>query len=96
MDGHTSCNWQIYGFSVSDLYKLTHNLTLILQIIVWNLACGFAQSEAQLLIFRFLAGLGGSAPLSVKLKFVQVESNSSEWLASSDWRWLYWGLLATR
>ncbi|KAJ3980600.1 MFS polyamine transporter [Lentinula detonsa] len=33
--------------------------------LVWNLACGFAQNTAQLLVFRFLAGLGGSAPLSI-------------------------------
>ncbi|KAH8658376.1 major facilitator superfamily domain-containing protein [Xylariales sp. PMI_506] len=31
----------------------------------WNLACGFAQTEAQFFVFRFLAGLGGSAPLAV-------------------------------
>ncbi|CDO72952.1 hypothetical protein BN946_scf185007.g6 [Trametes cinnabarina] len=30
----------------------------------WNLGCGFAQSEAQLMVFRFLAGFGGSAPLA--------------------------------
>ncbi|RPD59300.1 MFS polyamine transporter [Lentinus tigrinus ALCF2SS1-7] len=30
----------------------------------WNLGCGFAQSERQLIAFRFLAGLGGSAPLA--------------------------------
>ncbi|KAI8965128.1 mitogen-activated protein kinase [Daldinia sp. FL1419] len=33
--------------------------------IAWNLGCGFATSEAQLLVFRFLAGLGGSAPLVI-------------------------------
>lgn len=32
---------------------------------VWNLGCGFAQTKTQLLIFRFLAGLGGSTPLAV-------------------------------
>ena len=32
---------------------------------VWNLACGFAQNTGQLMAFRFLAGLGGSAPLAV-------------------------------
>ena len=32
---------------------------------VWNLACGFAKTKPQLIAFRFLAGLGGSAPLSV-------------------------------
>ncbi|KAI0652042.1 MFS polyamine transporter [Trametes meyenii] len=31
---------------------------------VWNLACGFAQTEAQLMVFRFLSGFGGSAPLA--------------------------------
>lgn len=34
---------------------------------VWNIACGFAQNTPELLVFRFLAGLGGSAPLSVRL-----------------------------
>lgn len=32
---------------------------------VWNLVCGFAQNTPQLLVFRFLAGLGGSAPLAI-------------------------------
>ena len=33
----------------------------------WNIGCSFAQNEAQLIAFRLLAGLGGSAPLSVCL-----------------------------
>lgn len=33
---------------------------------MWNIACGFAQNTPELLVFRFLAGLGGSAPLSVR------------------------------
>ncbi|KZT25464.1 MFS polyamine transporter [Neolentinus lepideus HHB14362 ss-1] len=33
--------------------------------LVWNLGCGFAQNTGQLIGFRFLAGLGGSAPLSI-------------------------------
>lgn len=32
---------------------------------VFNLACGFAQSNGQIIAFRFLSGLGGSAPLGV-------------------------------
>lgn len=32
---------------------------------VWNLACGFAQNKGQMMAFRFLAGLGGSAPLAI-------------------------------
>ncbi|CUM65460.1 uncharacterized protein PRCAT00003100001 [Priceomyces carsonii] len=34
-------------------------------IFVFNLACGFAKTPAQLCIFRFLGGLGGCAPLNV-------------------------------
>ena len=33
--------------------------------LVWNTACGFAHSKNQLITFRFLAGLGGSAPPAV-------------------------------
>ncbi|TFY63511.1 hypothetical protein EVJ58_g3220 [Rhodofomes roseus] len=33
--------------------------------LAWNLGCGFAQNTGQLIAFRFLAGLGGSAPLSI-------------------------------
>ncbi|KAJ7364851.1 MFS polyamine transporter [Mycena albidolilacea] len=33
--------------------------------LVWNLGCGFAQNTGQLLAFRFLSGLGGSAPLAI-------------------------------
>ncbi|KAF7356179.1 MFS polyamine transporter [Mycena venus] len=36
-----------------------------LWFMVWNLACGFAQNSGQLLAFRLLAGLGGSAPLAI-------------------------------
>ncbi|KAK5266030.1 hypothetical protein LTR40_014453, partial [Exophiala xenobiotica] len=33
--------------------------------LAFNLACGFAQSKQQLMAFRFLSGLGGSAPLAI-------------------------------
>lgn len=33
--------------------------------LVWNTACGFAHTKNQLIVFRFLAGLGGSAPPAV-------------------------------
>ncbi|KAF9652760.1 MFS polyamine transporter [Thelephora ganbajun] len=33
--------------------------------LAWNLGCGFAQNKEQLIAFRFLAGLGGSAALSI-------------------------------
>ncbi|KAF5370308.1 hypothetical protein D9758_006889 [Tetrapyrgos nigripes] len=31
----------------------------------FNLACGFAQTNTQLFVFRFLAGIGASAPLAI-------------------------------
>ncbi|KAI8613286.1 major facilitator superfamily domain-containing protein [Chytriomyces sp. MP71] len=33
--------------------------------VIFNAACGFAQNETQILIFRFLTGLGGSAPVAL-------------------------------
>lgn len=33
--------------------------------LAWNLGCGFAQTRAEMFVFRFLAGIGGSAPLSI-------------------------------
>jgi MFS family permease len=33
--------------------------------LAFNLGCGFAKTKGQLIAFRFLAGLGGSAPLAV-------------------------------
>lgn len=35
--------------------------------LVFNTACGFAQTKQQILAFRFLSGLGGSAPQAVRL-----------------------------
>ncbi|KAL2871461.1 MFS transporter [Aspergillus lucknowensis] len=33
--------------------------------LIFNIACGVSQTKAQMIIFRFFSGLGGSAPLSV-------------------------------
>jgi MFS family permease len=33
--------------------------------LAWNMGCGFATTKAQLFAFRFLAGIGGSAPLAI-------------------------------
>lgn len=51
---------------LSELY----GRVLVLQIsnvffLAFNIACGFAQSKNQILAFRFLSGLGGSAPLAI-------------------------------
>ena len=34
--------------------------------LAWNIGCGFAQNANQLIAFRFLSGIGGSAPLAVR------------------------------
>lgn len=49
---------EVYGrvrlLQVSNLWYLA-----------WNLGCGFATNKAELFVFRFLAGVGGSAPLAI-------------------------------
>ena len=47
-----------------------HGRVIVLQLsnlfyLAWNLACGFAQTPGQLIAFRFLSGIGGSAPLAL-------------------------------
>ncbi|KAL0954037.1 hypothetical protein HGRIS_005191 [Hohenbuehelia grisea] len=50
---------------LSEIFGRSRVLQLAnLFYLVWNLACGFAQNTGQLIAFRFLAGLGGSAPLA--------------------------------
>jgi multidrug resistance protein len=51
---------------LSELY----GRAIILQLanafyLFFNLGCGFAQTKGQMIAFRFLAGLGGSAPLAI-------------------------------
>ncbi|UKZ85520.1 uncharacterized protein TrAFT101_001375 [Trichoderma asperellum] len=51
---------------LSELY----GRTIILQVsnlwfLLFNLGCGLARTEAQMFVFRFLAGIGGSAPLAI-------------------------------
>lgn len=36
--------------------------------LVFNTICGFSQTREQMLAFRFLSGLGGSAPQAVSIK----------------------------
>lgn len=33
--------------------------------VAWNLGCGFAQTEGELIAFRFMSGIAGSAPLAI-------------------------------
>ncbi|KAJ9611316.1 hypothetical protein H2200_004500 [Cladophialophora chaetospira] len=51
---------------LSEIYGRVIVLQLSnLFFLVWNIACGFAQTPGQLIAFRFLSGLGGSAPLAL-------------------------------
>lgn len=51
---------------LSELYGRTIVLQLSnLIYLFFNLGCALAQTETQLIIFRFLSGLGGSAPLAL-------------------------------
>lgn len=51
---------------LSELY----GRTIIIQVsnfwfLLFNLGCGLARTEGQMIAFRFLAGIGGSAPLAI-------------------------------
>lgn len=51
---------------LSEIYGRVIVLQLSnLWYLAWNLGCAFAQGTGQLIAFRFLAGIGGSAPLSI-------------------------------
>lgn len=51
---------------LSEIYGRVIVLQLAnLFFLVFNIACGVAQTKAQMIVFRFLSGLGGSAPLAV-------------------------------
>jgi MFS family permease len=51
---------------LSELYGRAIVLQLSnLLYLFFNLGCGFAKTQAQITLFRFLSGLGGSAPLAI-------------------------------
>ncbi|KAF8329257.1 MFS polyamine transporter [Amanita rubescens] len=51
---------------LSEMYGRSRIVQLAnMWYLAWNIGCSFAQSEGQLIAFRLLAGLGGSAPLSI-------------------------------
>ncbi|CAG9976213.1 unnamed protein product [Clonostachys byssicola] len=56
----------IFFGPASELYGRVQLLQISnLWYIAWNLGCGFAQNKSQFFAFRFLAGIGGSAPLAL-------------------------------
>ncbi|KAF5865391.1 hypothetical protein ETB97_004208 [Aspergillus alliaceus] len=51
---------------LSEIYGRVIVLQLAnLFFLIFNIACGVSQTSAQMIVFRFLAGLGGSAPLAI-------------------------------
>lgn len=55
---------------LSEIYGRVIVLQLAnLFYLVFNIACGVSRSKGQIIAFRFLAGLGGSAPLAVSSLF---------------------------
>ena len=51
---------------LSEIYGRVPVLQLSnLAYLAFNIGCGFCKSKQQLIVFRLLAGLGGSAPLAV-------------------------------
>lgn len=51
---------------LSEIYGRYRVLLLSnLFYVAWNTGCGFAQNKAEFFVFRFLAGIGGSAPLAL-------------------------------
>lgn len=61
----------------SELYGRVRLLQVSnLWYLAWNLGCGFAQTKGQFFAFRFLAGMGGSAPLALgggAIRYVHIE-----------------------
>ena len=45
-----------------------------LEYLIFNIACGASRNKGEMVVFRFLAGLGGSAPLAVRLLAVELSS----------------------
>jgi len=59
---------------LSEIYGRVPVLQLSnLFYLVFNIACGVSKSKGQLIAFRFLSGLGGSAPLAVSQFMFTVE-----------------------
>ena len=56
-------------FVLAPLSEIYGRVTVLqyanLIYLAFNTACGFAQNRTQMLLFRFLSGIGGSAPQAV-------------------------------
>jgi MFS family permease len=64
----------ILAYAIGPLFlgplSETYGRAIVLQLanlfyLAFNIGCGVSQSKGQMIAFRFLSGLGGSAPLAV-------------------------------
>ena len=56
---------------LSEIYGRVPVLQLAnLVYLIFNIACGASRNKGEMVAFRFLSGLGGSAPLAVSLPVV--------------------------
>lgn len=64
----------ILAYAIGPLFlgplSETYGRAIVLQVanlfyLAFNIGCGFSQSKEQIIVFRFLSGLGGSVPLVV-------------------------------
>jgi MFS family permease len=66
-------------FVLAPLSEIFGRVTVLqyanLIYLLFNTACGFAQTQNQMLAFRFLSGLGGAAPQAVCLLSLGVHPN---------------------
>lgn len=67
--GHVFCRSQTLYSSVGGNGRDGARNKVSLSFSAFNLGCGFAQNKAQLTVLRFMAGLGGGAPLAVRTRF---------------------------
>ena len=56
----------VFTFLLTKLYA-RYSTNNVSPTTAWNLGSGFAQNSSQLIAFRFLSGIGGSAPLAVRI-----------------------------
>ncbi|KAJ5949934.1 MFS multidrug transporter [Penicillium verhagenii] len=93
----------ILAYAVGPLFlgplSEVYGRTIILQLanlffLVFNIGCGFAQNSTQMIICRFFAGLGGSAPLASRpLLGPAVGPIAGGFIAeNTTWRWVFWSV----
>ena len=60
--------WAVGPFFLGPLSEISGRVRVLqisnLFFLAWNIGCGFAQNNAEIIVFRLLAGLGGSAQLA--------------------------------